>query len=230
MRANRRLAGAQSVVIARRTARPGVLTLRGRGIMKIRAEFVTSAPSLRECPRWDRVEVALVGRSNVGKSSLLNALAGVHGLARVSKTPGRTRSFNFFAVGDSLAIDDLPGYGYAKMSRAQAHRISAAMQDFLARRANLSGLVLLVDSRRGPEAEELELAAMARERGLALVVAATKSDKLKSSERARALARFRALNTEPVLCSTLSGEGLDELRRRILALARTQSEGRRFVR
>jgi GTP-binding protein len=196
---------------------------------KLHAEFVASAPSLRECPRWGRAEVAIVGRSNVGKSSLLNALAGVHGLARVSKTPGRTRSLNFFTVGDSLALADLPGYGYAKMSRGEAERISAAMQAFLTHRKNLAALVLLFDSRRGPQSEELELAAMARERGLTLIVVATKSDKLKRSERARALARFAVLEAEPILCSAVTGEGIDALRRRILALARQDRDsiGRR---
>jgi GTP-binding protein len=196
---------------------------------KLHAEFVASAPSLRECPRWGRAEVAIVGRSNVGKSSLLNALAGVHGLARVSKTPGRTRSLNFFTVGDSLALADLPGYGYAKMSRGEAERISAAMQAFLTHRKNLAALVLLFDSRRGPQSEELELAAMARERGLTLIVVATKSDKLKRSERARALARFAVLEAEPILCSAITGEGIDALRRRILALARQDRDsiGRR---
>lgn len=170
-----------------------------------------------------------MGRSNVGKSSLLNALAGVHGLARVSKTPGRTRSLNFFTVGDSLALADLPGYGYAKMSRGEAERISAAMQAFLTHRKNLAALVLLFDSRRGPQSEELELAAMARERGLTLIVVATKSDKLKRSERARALARFAVLEAEPILCSAITGEGIDALRRRILALARQDRDsiGRR---
>lgn len=197
---------------------------------KVYAEFVASAPSLRECPRWDRTEIAIMGRSNVGKSSLLNAVAGVHGLARVSKTPGRTRSLNFFALGDSLAIADLPGYGYAKMPRAEAERISAAMQAFLAHRANLAALILLVDSRRGPETEELELAAMARRRGLSLIVVATKCDKLKRSEHARALARFAALEAEPILCSAISGEGLDDLRHRILGLARVARTGERLAR
>ncbi len=198
--------------------------------IKVHAEFVASAPSMRECPRWDRAEVAIVGRSNVGKSSLLNAIAGVHGLARVSKTPGRTRSLNFFAVGDSLAIADLPGYGYAKMSHAEAERISAAMQAFLSHRTNLVALVILIDSRRGPQSEELELAAMARERGLTLIVVATKSDKLKRSERARALARLAALEAEPILCSAVTGEGLDDLRRRILALARVGRGRERLAR
>lgn len=192
--------------------------------MKIHAEFVASAPTLRECPVWDRAEVAIVGRSNVGKSSLLNAISGSPKLARVSKTPGRTRSLNFFAVGESLAIADLPGYGYARMSHSEARRISASMQEFLAHRPNLCGLVLLIDSRRGPKAEELELAAMARERKLGLLVLGTKCDKLKRSERNRARARFAAIETEPILCSALSGEGIEETRRRIRALERTEDD------
>ena len=88
------------------------------------AEFVTSAFALDGCPRWKRAEVALAGRSNVGKSSLLNALVGVKGLARTSKTPGRTRCLNFFAVGGTLALCDLPGFGYAKMSHDDAAKIA----------------------------------------------------------------------------------------------------------
>ncbi len=195
--------------------------------MRIHAEFVSSAPSLRECPVWDRLEVAIVGRSNVGKSSLLNAIAGSQKLARVSKTPGRTRSLNFFAVGESLALADLPGYGYAKMSQSEARRISASMQEFLARRTNLCGLVLLIDSRRGPRDEELHLAAAARERGLGLVVVATKCDKIKRSERRRSIARFDPIDAEPVLCSTLTGEGIEEVRERILGLERDAREGDR---
>jgi GTP-binding protein len=191
--------------------------------MKLAAEFVTSAFSLRECPRWARAEVALAGRSNVGKSSLLNALTGIKGLARVSKTPGRTRSINLFSIRDSLALADLPGYGYARMPQAEASRLAAAMNEYLRRRDNLAALVMLVDSRRGPEREELELAEIVRERGLELIVAATKCDKLRRSERARALAAFAPLGVEPILCSAHDGEGIDELRRRILRLARDKN-------
>ena len=187
--------------------------------MKLDAEFVTSAFSLRDCPRWHRTEVALAGRSNVGKSSILNALAGIKGLARTSKTPGRTQSINLFSIGESLAIADLPGYGYAKMPLSVAQRISASMTEYLHQRENLTGLVLLVDSRRGPGAEEIDLASTTRERGIALIVVATKCDKLKRAERAAAIAAFAPLRMPPILCSSTDGEGIDELRKRILKLA-----------
>jgi GTP-binding protein len=187
---------------------------------RLDVRFATSALTLADCPRWHRAEIAIAGRSNVGKSSLLNSLAGVKNLARTSKTPGRTRLLNFFEVGDSLAITDLPGYGYAKMPQAEAARIGAAMREYLERRRNLAAMVILVDARRGPQAGELELTARARRRGLAVIVAATKCDKLKRSERAEALQRFATMETEPIFCSAHSGEGIELLRRRILELAR----------
>ena len=93
-------------------------------MMRLDAKFVSSAFALGDCPRWERVEIALAGRSNVGKSSLLNAITGNKGLARTSKTPGRTRCLNFFEVGTHLALVDLPGYGFAKMSRLDAEKIA----------------------------------------------------------------------------------------------------------
>src|ERR1700719_3986760 len=119
-------------------------------------EFVTSAFALDGCPRWKRAEVALAGRSNVGKSSLLNALAGSKGLARTSKTPGRTRCLNFFEVATNLALVDLPGYGFAKMSRSDAAKIAALLADYLRERRQLVALVMLIDARRGPERQELD--------------------------------------------------------------------------
>jgi GTP-binding protein len=193
--------------------------------MKLDAQFVTSAFSVGECPRWDRAEIALAGRSNVGKSSILNALAAVKGLARVSKTPGRTRSINLFTLGDSVALADLPGYGYARMPQAEARRLGGAMREYLKGRKNLAGLVMLIDARRGPEREETELATLARARGLALVVVATKCDKLGRAERARALGALDALGAEAILCSAKTGEGIDELRRRVLSLGRAARDG-----
>jgi GTP-binding protein len=187
---------------------------------KLAATFVASALTAGDCPRWNRAEIAIAGRSNVGKSSLLNALTGERSLARTSRTPGRTQALNFFTLGESMAIVDLPGYGYARVPQAVANRIAQAMREYLARRRQLVALVLLVDSRRGPQGEERELADAARVRGIELIIAATKCDKLKRSERAAALARFEEMDAVPLLCSTLSGEGIDELRRMLIGLER----------
>ena len=182
------------------------------------AEFVMSAFALSGCPRWKRAEVALAGRSNVGKSSLLNALAGARGLARTSKTPGRTRSLNFFAVGESIALCDLPGFGYAKMAHEDARKIAAMMNEYIHGRDNLAAIAIMIDCRRGPQRDELELATMAADRGVAVIPVATKCDKLNRSERAAAIRRFDSIGA-PILCSATAGEGIEELRRRILKVA-----------
>ncbi len=191
--------------------------------MRLDAEFTASALDYSACPRWSRAEVALAGRSNVGKSSLLNALAQAKGLARTSKTPGRTRCLNFFTVGAALALVDLPGYGYARMGRAEAAKIAALMREYLRLRPNLVALAILIDARRGPEAEEFALAAEVRARGLDLIVVATKYDKLKNSARAAALKRFAPLESAPIACSAPTGEGVERLRGRIRECARRES-------
>jgi GTP-binding protein len=182
------------------------------------ASFVSSALTLAGCPQSDRIEVALAGRSNVGKSSLLNALTGVKGLARTSKTPGRTRSINFFDGPPPLTLVDLPGYGYAKMARDDAARITRLLFDYLMQRENLAALVLLIDCRRGPEHEEIALAEAIQRRKLDLIVVATKWDKLRNSQRRLALRSFAPLGLEPIPCSASTGEGIDRLRNRIMEI------------
>jgi GTP-binding protein len=198
---------------------------------RLDAEFLCSALALTDCPHWDRAEIAIAGRSNVGKSSILNALAGRKNLARISKMPGRTRCLNFFTVGSELSLVDLPGYGYAKISHLEASRIAELMQRYLRERLNLKCLILLVDARRGPEQEELALADFQNSRSsdsnLELIIVATKTDKLRNSERPAMLKRFTAAGFIPLMCSALSGEGIDELRRRIRRLA-SQAKKREF--
>jgi GTP-binding protein len=160
----------------------------------------------------------------VGKSSLLNALTERRGLARISKTPGRTRSLNFFAVGPRLALVDLPGYGYAKMPHADSKNIARLMAQYLRYRRELIGLVLLIDARRGPQNDDLEIA---KQLGAApgdqdrphLIVVASKWDKIKNAERGAALHRFKPFGIVPLTCSSRTGEGIEELRRKILDLA-----------
>src|SRR5437660_9358214 len=115
--------------------------MRSSADKRLDAEFFCSALASTDSPRWNRAEVALAGRSNVGKSSLLNALAGRKNLARISKTPGRTRCLNFFTVGERLALVDFPGYGYAKIAHSEAQKIAHLMEEYMRKRRELKALV-----------------------------------------------------------------------------------------
>jgi len=198
--------------------------------MRLDAEFLCSALTIAECPRWKRVEVAFAGRSNVGKSSLLNALARRKNLARISKTPGRTRCLNFFTVGERLALVDLPGYGYAKIAHSEAEKIARLIEEYMRERRELKALVLLVDPRRGPQQEEITIAHLlhypsSRVGGCChLIVVATKCDKLKRGDRGAALRRFEAMGAAPSICSSVTGEGIDQLRRQILRVVAAHRE------
>ena len=120
------------------------------------AEFQTSAPDLRSCPEWTQPEFALIGRSNVGKSSLINMLTERRELAKVSDTPGKTKLINFFHINGSWRLVDLPGYGYAAIGKQQRYAFNQAVGDFLAGRRELRGVFVLIDSRLPPQAIDLE--------------------------------------------------------------------------
>ena len=153
----------------------------------LRAEFLISAARFDQCPDDDEPEVAFVGRSNAGKSSVLNRLAGKHALARVSRTPGRTQLINMFNVLAGGRLVDLPGYGYAAAPHAVRERWQEELDRYLNSRANLAGLVLVADVRHPPKPLDLALARWSGEVDLPLLMLLNKSDKLKHGARQNAL-------------------------------------------
>ncbi len=192
-----------------------------------RATFLTSATAPEGFPPETVPEVAFAGRSNVGKSSLINALTGVKGLARTSGTPGRTRLLNWFEVqpqsGPALRFVDLPGYGYAKVSKEMRKGFGVLIERFVTERGALRAVVVIVDARRGAEAEEEELVRWLEQAGRRVVVALTKADKLAKAQRRPAAAELKRrlrLAREPVLFSATSLDGVDELWHALLAAAR----------
>lgn len=148
--------------------------------MKIQtSKFKTSAISFDRCLAPDFPEFAFIGRSNVGKSSLINLLTNKEGLARVSKTPGRTREINFFSINDSWNLVDLPGYGYAKVSKSQRDQFNEFVSDYLLNRETLTGIFVLIDSRHTPQKIDLEFLAWLIESQLPFALIFTKIDKSK---------------------------------------------------
>lgn len=163
-------------------------------------------------------EIAFLGRSNVGKSSLLNALVGARGLAKVSATPGKTQTMNVFRIGAPAAyyLIDLPGYGYAKASKTDRARFADLIQRFLTERTSVTGVVWLLDIRHDPSKEDRTMAELLGERGLPALAVLTKADKLgrdAAKAQGRAIARQLGLAPDQIeITSSKSGAGLAELR------------------
>lgn len=187
----------------------------------IQASFLLSAKSLEACPQDTVPEVALVGRSNSGKSSTLNRLTGNRKLARVSKTPGRTQSLNFFVTQDSGRLVDLPGYGYAKAQRTLQRDWSSVASEYLETRSNLVGLIIVVDARRMLTAMDVDMLEWAVAKDLPTLLLLNKADKLKHNVKLKTLAEVEAQVTDlqlvsPMLFSAVSAIGNDEACRWIL--------------
>ena len=156
-------------------------------IEQIPAQFLTSAPTLKDCPADDKPEVAFAGRSNAGKSSVLNQLTRSKNLARTSKTPGRTQMLNFFATDWGGRLVDLPGYGYAAASKDKRRGWQRHVEAYLAERRSLTGLVLVMDSRHPFQPFDEQMLDWARVSEMPTLVLLNKADKLNQSARARVL-------------------------------------------
>ena len=160
-------------------------------------------------------EIAFAGRSNVGKSSLLNRLVGHRSLARVSRTPGRTREINFFRVNDQFVLADLPGYGYARVSKTRKAEWRPLIEGYLTKTPQLAGVVQLLDMRREPSDDDVAMLDLLSELEMPTVVVLTKSDKLSkkaAAERTRAISLGLGLDPEQTIAfSAMTGEGRDEL-------------------
>lgn len=155
------------------------------------AVFKCSSAKISQIPQDGLPEFAFIGRSNVGKSSLINMLTGRPGLAKVSSTPGKTKLINHFLVDDRWYIVDLPGYGYAKVSKSEKQKFSKMITDYVTRAENMHFLFVLVDSRLEPQKIDLDFITMLGEEGVPFGIVFTKSDKQSPNQTASNIARYR---------------------------------------
>ncbi|HWE50662.1 MAG TPA: ribosome biogenesis GTP-binding protein YihA/YsxC [Bryobacteraceae bacterium] len=177
---------------------------------KLISEFITGASNPEQFPADGLPEVAFLGRSNVGKSSLLNAIAGKRGLAFTSNTPGRTQSINFYRIDGRIYLVDLPGYGYAKVPIAAKNEWARLIEQYLRERSTLKLSFLILDARRGWMEKDLELKAWLEANGHPYIVVASKIDKLNQAEQQRGLKAIRQY-AEPLPFSAVTGRGVREI-------------------
>jgi GTP-binding protein len=200
---------------------------KGEALFKGPCNFVKGVVSIDGLPRDGRPEVAFAGRSNVGKSSLINALTGQKALARVSVTPGRTRELNFFTLGKAgeLVLVDMPGYGYARAPKAQVKGWTRLIGDYLKGRKELKRVFLLIDARHGIKPADREIMTLMDEAAVSYQAVLTKADKPKASELAAVLEKVSAeLGKHPaaypevLVTSARLGAGIPELRAAVASL------------
>jgi GTP-binding protein len=182
------------------------------------ATFIASSPSLKNCPDSDYPEFAFIGRSNVGKSSLINMLTGNKSLAKVSGTPGKTRLINHFLINDSWYLVDLPGIGFAKTSKEEGRKIETMIEGYLLRRNNLHLTFLLIDSRHLPQKIDLDFMAWLNRNHIPFLILFTKTDKLTKSQQTSNPSLYRktlieTLNIDPefILTSSEKKMGREEV-------------------
>ena len=197
----------------------------GRKLFAAEWGFATAAGSLASLPPMGGVEIAFAGRSNVGKSSLINALTGRHALARTSHTPGRTQELIFFAVDGSLVLTDMPGYGYAQAPKAKVAAWTSLIHDYLRGRANLARVYVLIDARHGIKSNDEDVLRTLDEAAVSYQITLTKADQMKPADlehvfaATQAAIRGRPAAFPDVLAtSARTGSGIPELRAAIARL------------
>ena len=183
-----------------------------------KAEFKCSSERISQVPKDDLRDIAFIGRSNVGKSSLINMLTGRKGLAKVSSTPGKTRLINHFRINDTWYLVDLPGYGYARVSKSQRGEFSKIILDYVLKCEKMHFLFVLVDSRLEPQTIDLKFIELLGENGVPFGIIFTKADKLSASQLRRSVERYSAVLSEqweelpPMFTSSSEkGVGRDEI-------------------
>ena len=181
-----------------------------------KAVFVTSAAKKTQYPKTDLPEIAFAGRSNVGKSSLINMLTKNKSLAKVSGKPGKTRTINFFDIDETWRIVDLPGYGFANVSKAESESWGEMMESYLSSRENLKCVVQLVDIRHAPTAQDVQMYEYLRYYHLSGLVVATKSDKVSNNEKNKNIQIIKKtleLDSSDIIVpvSSMKGDGAKEL-------------------
>ncbi len=198
----------------------------GRLLFAREVLFMLSVVNLDSLPPADRPEICFAGRSNVGKSSLINALTNRKGLARASNTPGRTRELNYFNVDGRLNLVDLPGYGYARAPKTEISNWTRLTRAFLRGRAGLRRVFLLIDSRHGIKPSDVELMELLDDAAVTYQLVLTKSDKIKKAEldkimrrTSRTIGKRPAAHPELMVTSSEKKTGLDDLRAEIATLA-----------
>ena len=187
--------------------------------MKInKAEFKCSSERISQVPKDDLRDIAFIGRSNVGKSSLINMLTGRKALAKVSSTPGKTRLINHFRINDSWYLVDLPGYGYARVSKSMRGEFSKIILDYVLKCEKMHFLFVLVDSRLEPQAIDMRFIEMLGENGIPFGIIFTKSDKLSAAQLKKSVERYRTALAEQweelppmFVSSSARGTGRDEI-------------------
>ena len=197
----------------------------GRHLFRKPADFVKGVVAVSGLPADGRPEIAFAGRSNVGKSSLFNALVGRKALARTSNTPGRTRELNFFDLDQRLYLVDMPGYGYAKVSRSEVQGWNVLIRNYLRGRVELLRVFLLIDSRHGLKNNDLEIMKLMDEAAISYALVLTKTDKLKKTQVAGVVEKVQAASTRHPAAypfvfptSSVKGTGIDALRAEIAGM------------